>query len=172
MAARRFIKYLTLNPNAIGIEKYVQRYNDQHSKFVHASWLLLEDRGRTVVLPDADGSDETYEIYGVWTVDGSRVKIMLKSLRGGPFLLEDSKIVSAALGYSRMRNAVTGAEYNWDYVPSNRVGKMVTETVYAELQKPAVQFRDDDAYTDDDTQDFYVDPLVKALQDDITDGND
>jgi hypothetical protein len=172
MAFRKFIKYIAMSPNAIGIEKYVRRYMDQHSKFVHSSWLLKEDWGREVTLPDRDGSDQVYSIYGMWSMDGSKVKVMLKRIDGGPFLIEESKIIANAMGYNRMRNAVTGLEYTWDYVPNSSMWKYTDADDDA---RPAVTFRDDDAYVTDDEDDresAYVDPLVKAMQDAITDDED
>jgi hypothetical protein len=169
---RKILKYISMSPNAIGIERYVRRYMDQHSKFVHGSWLMKEDWGREVTMPDDDGVDQTYTIYGMWSLEGSKVKIMLKHTEGGPFRIEESKLIAQAMGYSRMRNLVTGEEHTWDFVPSNRMHKYIDEEGDS---RPAVVFRDDEAYTnedEDENEETYVDPLVKALQDALTEDED
>jgi hypothetical protein len=175
MRSRQIKKYINMSPNAIGIDKYTKRYRDHHSKFIHSSWLLLEDLGRTVTLPDMHGSDTTYEIFGVWDADGSRVKIMLKDVNGGPFLIEESKIVSQALGYTRMRNAVNGEEHKWDYINQKQhfqimsKGSELLEDV-AELGEEEITDAFGDSFNEDEEE--YVDPLVKALQDELTDDGD
>jgi len=174
MRSKQIKKYIILSPDAIGMEKYVRRYKDHHSKFIHASWLLKEDLGKTVVLPDMHGIDTTYEIYGLWDNESSRIKVLLKDVNGGPFMIEESKVISHALGYTRMRNLVTGEEHKWDYVNQSKFFQITNRTDLIEEVEdtPLTTIDDEDEGYYDEEEENYVDPLVKALQDDLTDDGD
>ena len=93
---------------------------------------------------------------------------MLKPIEGGPYFIADSKIVANALGYTRMRNAVTGVEHKFDMI-----GKKYVVAI------PITPIVDDEDVEDEDTEnededgdEGFVDPLIKALEDDITDDGD
>lgn len=161
--------YITLSNNSPALKRFRYEYTNQHSKFIHASWLLKEDIDREVEMHGVK-----YSIFGLWDMSGGKYTILLKAVEGGPYLIANSKDVSNALGYVRMRNLVTGKEYTTDLYPTTGLtftGPPVTT--------PAVE--DDTAITEDDTEvwdsdddaeEGYVDPLVKALQEDIMDDGD
>ena len=151
-------KYITLTTNSPSLPKFRKEYLNQHSRFIHCSWLLKEDLDREVTL-----NDIKYTVFGLWEIVGSEWLIMLKPVEGGPFYLANSKEVARAMGYSKMRNAVTGIEHNFDY---NYNGyKVVVPTGPA-----GIIDEDEDEFVEE--EDNEIDPLVKALQDAITDDGD
>jgi hypothetical protein len=100
------IKYFSVDPLAIGMHRYVRIFRNYHRRFIHSSWLMESDLNREVTV---DGVD--YTIFGMWDNDNSEVVIMLQPIDGkGPFCLVDSKIVAQNLGYTKMRNLVTGEQ--------------------------------------------------------------
>jgi len=125
----------------------------------------LEDFDRKVTLNGIE-----YTIFGMYDSFSSQYDIMLKPVKGGAFYLATSKEVAHALGYSRMRNLITGEEHKWDMR-----GKRGPLTVL-----PPSEIEDNSANEDEDTEEDeyteeteeFIDPLVKALQDDITDDGD
>jgi len=162
-------KYVSMNPDAFGMSKYQELYRSQHSKFIHGSWLLREDLGRDVTIDEIE-----YTIWGLWDVINARYFVMLLPKKGGPFRIEESKVVAHALGYSRMRNFVTGEEIQWQF-PRRK------DWTYLGPQQPKVEVVEDTTERDEDDPEFvsyeeeeevYIDPLIKALQDDITDDGD
>lgn len=162
-------KYIHLPPDAVGMHKFADSFNNQHSKFIHSSWLLKSDYGRKVTMDEKD-----YTIYGLYDTAGSRCMIMLRPAIPGPFRIEDSKFVAEALGYKRLRNLVTGEEHKWDFVRGKNNYVFVTagviETVdlsYRNYENPEKDFMSNTSSTE-----TYIDPLVQALQDDITDEGD
>lgn len=154
--------------------KFRQNYLNDHSKFIHASWLLKEDIDKTSVI---DGV--TYTIVGLWDLAGTRRLILLKNERGG-YAFEDSKIVSEGMGFYNMRNQVTGVEHKgWVFEGRKEIPAAVTDTedgptkvkedessgVWTRLDQESLP--DDEETTSDDEED--IDPLVRALQQDLTD---
>ncbi len=100
------IEYFTIDPLAIGMNRYVKIYKNYHRRFIHSSWLVESDLNREVTV---DGID--YTIFGMWDNENSEVVIMLQPISGkGPFRLLESKKVAQALGYHKMRNLVTEKE--------------------------------------------------------------
>lgn len=171
------LKYTKFPKNAFGMEKYINQYRNHHSKFIHNSWLLLEDLGREVTI-----EGKNYTIWGMWENDGRRCTIMLDPVDGGYLRLEDSRNVANALGYRRMRNAVTGEEHNWDFpkrgwTALDYINSKDQKTMQLEKLEEKNSDLDDESegewpeYKEDEDSD-YVDPLIKALQDDITDDGD
>lgn len=153
--------------------KFRQSFLNDHSKFIHASWLLKEDLGKTSVI---DGV--TYTIVGLWDLSGSRRLILLKGERGG-YAFEDSKIVSEGMGFYNMRNQVTGVEHKgWVFDGRKEIPTAVTEAVeeptkakdeetsgvWTRLDQEAISDEEDTVDEEDD-----IDPLVRALQQDLTD---
>jgi len=157
--AKNVNKWVSFNPDAIGMDKYTKGYLNQHSKFMHASWLIKADYGREVVL-----DEKVYTIWGLWDVVGTRYQVMLKPIEKGAFRIEDSKTISTALGYTRMRNTVTGEEHKWDFTKNTEL-----VSVSSTIDKKVKTTYEDELTTEEDA---YVDPLVKALMDDITDDGD
>lgn len=166
--------YITLSNDSPALKRFRYEFTNQHSKFIHASWLLKEDIDRELEMHGVK-----YSIFGLWDMSGGKYTILLKAVEGGPYLIASSKDVSNALGYVRMRNLVTGKEYTTDLYPSTGLtftGPPVTTPV---IEDETSVTKDDTAITEDDTEvwssddeEGYVDPLVKALQDDIMDDGD
>ena len=163
-------KYLNINAESVGMCKYRKDFTNQHSKFLHSSWLLKEDLDKQVTL---NGTD--YTIWGLYDIHHSRYYILLKPVGTGAFYIEDSKTVARALGYTRMRNLVTGVEHPYDYF--RRKGLISVDTKEtAELPAKVDRNADVDEDMPGDwvpaKEGEYVDPLVKALQDDLIDDGD
>jgi hypothetical protein len=158
-------RYLGLSETTIGLERFRKSYRTYHSRFIHSSWLLLEDLDRKVTL---NGTE--YTVFGMWDSFGSQYDIMLKPVEGGAFYLSTSKEIAHAMGYSRMRNLVTGEEHKWDV-------KGKKSLTYIPVEESIIEEKtseDEDESWEDESEDSedFVDPLVKALQDDITDDGD
>ena len=148
-----------LSPTMAGIESYIKIYKNYHSRWIHTSWLLLEDLNRPVTYEDVD-----YTIFGMWDNENSEVIIMLKPVTRGAFRLLNSKKVAIALGYNRMRNLLTGEvrPYGVEDVAVKNSGVLV-ET-----------YSDDDIEDEDfdDTEETENDIVYQELIDDIIDSGD
>ena len=165
---QKYNRYISFSTNSPSLPKFRKSYISQHSKFVHSSWLIKEDLDREVTL-----NETQYTIYGLWDVLGPKAIIMLKPVKEGSYYLADSHEVANALGYLRMRNTVTGVEHNWD------MGKKRGQLIAVHTQQPEEERSvdvDEDMegefvkYTEEAEE--FVDPLIKALQDDIIDDGD
>ena len=152
-------------------KKFRDMFLMDHSKFIHASWLLKEDIDKKSVI---DGTEFT--IVGLWELAGTRRLILLKSSTGS-YAFEDSKIVSEGMGFFNMRNLVTGKEHpNWVF-GGKQVATIMEETkveesnddeentsgVWTQIDKENLP---DDEDAIDDEED--IDPLVQALREDIS----
>jgi hypothetical protein len=155
--------------------KFRQNYINDHSKFIHASWLLKEDLDKKSVI---NGTEWT--IVGLWDLAGTRRLILLKSERGS-YAFEDSKIVSEGMGFFNMRNQVTGVEHkNWYFKGSDKViltalpPEETADTSKDEVEETSgiwTQFDKETVVEDEDQveDDEEIDPLVQALREDISD---
>jgi len=153
-------RYITLTSDSPSLPKFRKDYLNQHSKFIHSSYCLKEDIDRELEINDIQ-----YRIFGLWAVVGGNYTIMLQPIHGGPFYLADSKEVAGAMGYTRYRNLVTGVEHTWDYANKGVTYKLTT--------KPVADVEDDEDIVDEhDEDDNEIDPLVKALQDELIDDGD
>jgi hypothetical protein len=163
MANYKVNRYIGLDSTSPSLPRYRKEYLNQHSKFIHASWLLKEDIDREVTL-----NDIKYTIFGVWDVVNANYTIMLKPVNPGPFYLADSKEVAHALGYSRMRNAVTGIEHATDIIGKRKL------VIMPETATTIDDGDDTPRDWDDDATDNYndIDPIVQALQDNLMDDGD
>jgi len=157
-------QYISLSDDSPALKRFRYEYTNQHSKFIHASWLIKEDLDREVEMYGVK-----YTIFGLWDMSSGKYTILLKNMAGGAYLIANSKEVANALGYVRMRNLVTGIEYASDLVPSKGL-------VFSGPPPVAViedeDTEDEDIDDEDNDDEDYIDPLVKALQDDITDDGD
>ena len=160
-------KYITLTTDSPSLPKFKKEYLNQHSRFVHSSWLLKEDIDREVEM-----NNIKYTVFGLWEIIGSDWIIMLKPVEGGPFFLANSKEVSRAMGYSKMRNTVTGKEHTFDYAYNgyNTITPVGIASINETDDGKTVDDETDESNDDDD--DNEIDPLVKALQDDLIDDGD
>jgi len=155
-------KYITLTTGSPSLPKFQKEYLNQHSRFVHTSWLLKEDLNREVELHGIK-----YTVFGLWEIVGSDWIIMLKPVENGPYYLANSKEVARAMGYSKMRNAVTGKEHTFDYEYSGY--KVIVPTGIASMTDSE---DDEDIVDERDEDENEIDPLVKALQDELIDDGD
>jgi len=163
--------------------KLRQYYISDHSKFIHASWLLKEDLDRVSVI---DG--ENWRIAGLWDLILFRREILLRNERG-QYAVEDSRIVSEGLGHYKMRNRITGEESNWSLGETTHLAPLenaqpqesvesvesvdslddVEETsgVWDQRDREMAQ---EETFSEDDQE--FLDPLVKALQQALGDEDD
>lgn len=150
---------ICLSPTMSGIERYIKLYKNYHSRWIHSSWLLLEDLNRPVTY---DGID--YTIFGMWDNENSEVLILLKPTTRGSFRLLNSKKVSIALGYNRMRSLLTGEvrPYGVEDIAVKNSGTLI-ETVSDD------EIEDEDFDDTDETED---DMVYQELIDDIIDSGD
>jgi hypothetical protein len=160
-------RFIPLTMGSPSVERMRTDFTNLHSKHIHASWLIKEDLGREVEI-----DDQRYIIYGLWDMIGVRYLILLNPIGGGPFLVTDSRRVANALGYSRMRNLVTGEEHTWTF----KGKKSLIEI--EKTEPPRVSDNDESGEADetpwskDKEEGEFVDPLIQALLDDITDDGD
>jgi len=174
MANYKVNRYISLDLKSHSLPRYRKEYLNQHSKFIHASWLLKEDIDREVTL-----NDIKYTIFGIWEVVNSKYNIMLKPVEGGPFYIADSKAVANALGYVRMRNLVTGEEHKSDLIGKrkNLITMLESESESINLneeEEDNLSEWDNSPQDDLDEEDGEgdIDPITQALQDDLTDDGD
>lgn len=159
-------RFIPLTIGSPCVERMRTDFTNLHSKHIHASWLIKEDLGREVEI-----DDQRYIIYGLWDMIGVRYLILLNPIDGGPFLVTDSRRVANALGYSRMRNLVTGEEHTWTFKGKKSL---------IEIEKPEPPRVSNNDESDDDKTPWskekeeseFVDPLIQAMFDDITDDGD
>lgn len=152
-------------------KKFRDMFLMDHSKFIHASWLLKEDIDKKSVI---DGTEFT--IVGLWELAGTRRLILLKSSTGS-YAFEDSKKVSEGMGFFNMRNLVTGKEHpNWVF-GGKQVATIMEETKVEESKDDEentsgvwTQFDKENLPDDEDAIDDEedIDPLVQALREDIS----
>lgn len=152
-------KYITLTTDSPSLPRFQKEYLNQHSRFIHCSWLLKEDINREVEM-----NGIKYTVFGLWEIIGSEWIIMMKPVEPGPFYLANSKEVARAMGYSKMRNAVTGKEHTFDYEYNGY--NIVTPVGAATIES------DEDIVDEHEEEDNEIDPLVKALQDELIDDGD
>lgn len=154
-------------------EKFKKDYINDHSKFIHTSWLLLEDLGKETNL---DGA--TWTIVGLWDIDGLRRQILLKSKDTGHYAFEDSKTVARGMGIYNMRNLVTGEEHKgWVFSNIGTLSPLDSEDTdntnpdFDDIAESGVWDRFDQessTESEDEEEEENSDPLVKALREDIT----
>lgn len=160
-------RHILLSKSAI--QKFRKIYLSQHSKFIHSSWLLKEDIDRVVNMNDVE-----YTIAGLWDIVNARYIVLLNPTAGGSCFIADSKEVAHALGYSKMRNPVTGIEHKFSYVTKKNLIYIGESEVVADREVDVDEDIEGDweKYSKEDEDEEFIDPLVKALQDDITDDGD
>ena len=156
-------KFIPLTAGSPSVERMRRDYTNLHSKHIHASWLIKEDLDREV---EIDG--QRFTIYGLWDMIGTRYIILLNPIDGGPFLATDSRRVANALGYSRMRNLVTGEEHTWSF----KGKKTLLEIERTEEPRDTDGNEDPTGEYENKEEEEFVDPLIQALLDDITDDGD
>lgn len=177
------MKYISLSQ--ISENRLRRDYVNQHSRFVHSSWLLLEDLDKEVEI-----LGRNYRIAGLWDVLGYKKIILLKNIENGTYAHTDSKDVANALGFTKFRNLVTGKEITYDLADEAKVREWlnkskisetvidktlddslddsldeVTDEVNTEDEDDKMVLDRDNEYVEEDEEEVIeTDPLVKALQ--------
>jgi len=129
---------------------------------------------------------ENWRIAGLWDLILFRREILLRNERG-QYAVEDSRIVSEGLGHYKMRNRITGEESNWSLGETTHLAPLenaqpqesaesaesadsldtVEETSGVWDQRDLEMAPDEETFSEDDQE--FLDPLVKALQQALTD---
>lgn len=176
------MKYVTLSKYSEA--RLRQDYINQHARFIHSSWLLLEDLDKEVEM-----YGRKYRICGLWDTQGYRKIILLNNLENGTYAHVDSKEVANALGFTKFRNLVTGKEITYDLAAEAKVREWLNKSKISET--PVIEETDEDEtiidkedeldeaivldrdneYVDDEeeTDEEELDPLVRALRPDEDD---
>ncbi len=164
------MKYINISSSLE--KKFRLSFLNDHSKFIHSSWLLKEDIDKKSTINGVE-----WTIVGLWDLAGTRRLILLRSDKGA-YAFEDSKIVSEGMGFFNMRNQVTGEEHkNWHYGKSTNLTLLVEEntddSAGQEETSGVWTSRDNEAVLEDEenlvVEEDDIDPLVKALQSDLSD---
>jgi hypothetical protein len=183
------MKHISLQPQSA--ETCRKLYVREHAKFIHSSYTIAEDLGKTVKINEFD-----YTIVGIWDIVGHKKNILLKEVgKETSYAYADSKIVAEALGFTNYRNLVTGVQVPYDMAAEFRIKKANKfklealealediepvvidefESIDDEVDEDEVIIDEDDAIIDDDSfeddleenpedEDEDIDPLVKALR--------
>jgi hypothetical protein len=182
------MKHISLQPQSA--ETCRKLYVREHAKFIHSSYTISEDLGKTVTIEDFD-----YTIAGIWDIIGFKKNILLKEVgKETSYAYADSKIVAEALGFTNYRNLVTGVQVTYDMAAEFRIKKAnkfklealealedIEPVVVDEFESIDDEIEDDLIIDDEDTivedesyeddldenpedEDEEVDPLVKALR--------
>jgi len=183
------MKHISLQPQSA--ESCRRLFVREHAKFIHSSYVIAEDLGKTVTFNELD-----YTIVGLWDIIGFKRNILIKEVgKETSYAFADSKVIAEGLGFTNYRNLVTGVQVNYDMAAEYRIkkaNKFKLEALEAlEDIDPVVvdEFEsiddedeevivtedddnttiDDDSYEDDleknpEDDDEEVDPLVKALR--------
>jgi hypothetical protein len=183
------MKHISLQPQSA--ETCRKLYVREHAKFIHSSYTIAEDLGKTVKINEFD-----YTIVGIWDIVGHKKNILLKEVgKETSYAYADSKIVAEALGFTNYRNLVTGVQVPYDMAAEFRIKKANKfklealealediepvvidefESIDDEVDEDDVIIDEDDAIIDDDSfeddleenpedEDEDIDPLVKALR--------
>jgi hypothetical protein len=141
------MKYVSLVQNSVDTLR--RDYIREHSKFIHSSYLLLEDLDKEVEM-----YGKKYTIAGLWDIIGYSKIILLKSLTGG-YAYTDSKEVAEALGYKKFRNFVTGKEITYDISAVYKYNQMMNKSL-VDAMEPAVMEKEVD--TDDEISTDHIKP--------------
>ncbi|NBO22355.1 hypothetical protein EBU94_03305 [bacterium] len=153
------IKYFSVDPLAIGMHRYVRIFRNYHRRFIHSSWLIESDLNREVTINGID-----YTVFGMWDNDNPEVIIMLQPIDGkGPFLLEDSKVVAQNLGYTKMRNLVTGKELVMGVEDAIRLNSYLSVELMTDEEEDVVDEIDETDELEDDQ--VYQDLLESIIDD-------
>ena len=161
------MKYINISSSLE--KKFRLSFLNDHSKFIHSSWLLEEDIDKKSTINGVE-----WTIVGLWDLVGTRRLILLRSEKG-TYAFEDSKIVSEGMGFFNMRNRITGEEHrNWHYGKSAKLTPLVEESSEESVEESSGVWtsRDNEAAVEDEENlvvEEDIDPLVKALQSDLTD---
>jgi len=182
------MKHISLQPQSA--ETCRKLYVREHAKFIHSSYTITEDLGKTVKIDEFN-----YTIAGIWDIIGFKKNILLKEVgKETSYAYADSKIVAEALGFTNYRNLVTGEQVPYDMAAEYRIKKAnkfklealealedIEPVVVDEFEsiddedEDGIVTEDEDTIVEDDSldddletnpedEDEDIDPLVKALR--------
>ena len=183
------MKHISLQPQSA--ETCRKLYVREHAKFIHSSYTIAEDLGKTVKIDEFD-----YTIAGIWDIIGFKKNILLKEVgKETSYAYADSKIVAEALGYTNYRNLVTGEQVPYDMAAEFRIKKANKfklealealediepvvldefESIDDEIEDEVIidedeaiiddeSFEDEDLEENPEDEDEDLDPVVKALR--------
>ena len=141
------MKYVNLQK--FSEERLRKDYINQHSRFIHSSWLLLEDLDREVEL-----YGRKFRIAGLWDVQGYKKIILLQNLENlnGSYAHTHSEEVARALGYTTFRNLVTGKEITYNLADEAKVKEWLNKRKISEtpVEQPEEITEDLDTEIDED----------------------
>ncbi len=80
-------------------------YINEHSKFIHSSYLLLSDLDREFKI-----KNKPYRVVGFWDQLSYEKLILTHDIEDGGYTIMPSKLIAFAMGYQGFRNLVTGKE--------------------------------------------------------------
>jgi hypothetical protein len=156
------IEYFSVDPLAIGMDRYVKIYRNYHRRFIHSSWLTDSDLNREVTV---DGVD--YTIFGMWDNENNEVVIMLQPVDGkGPFRLCDSKVVAQNLGYTKMRNLVTGEQLVVGVEDAIRYNSYLSVDLMTDNEEETGDDEDETDILEDENDDQVYQELLESIIDD------
>jgi len=98
------------------IKKFRDFYINYYSKFIHSSYLLLEDLDK-----EFNYKNCKYKIVGLWDWNNKIVDILIKNVQSNLLYLLSDKIIAECLGYKKLRNLITGKEIEWVVVPNKNL---------------------------------------------------
>ena len=167
------MKYVSLSKSH---EKVLRKdYINQHARFIHSSWLLLEDLDKEVKLHDIN-----YRIAGLWDTISYKKIILLQNIENGTFAYTESKEVANALGFSKLRNFVTGNEITFNLKAEAKIKAWLNKQKIGETEinqqteetddlndvkdKDDVILADNSEYDYEEEAPEETDPIVRALQ--------
>jgi hypothetical protein len=168
------MKYVSLSK--FSEERLRKDYIKQHARFIHSSWLLLEDLDKEVEL-----HGRKYRISGLWDTAGHKKIILLQNTENNTYAYTESQEIANALGFTKLRNLVTGKEITYDLAADAKVKEWLNKQKIGETlveqsnEDEAVITQDEDldevilerdreyVNEDEDTKEE-IDPLVRALQ--------
>ena len=91
------MKYVSLTK--FSEERLRKDYINQHSRFIHSSWLLLEDLDKEVEL-----YGRNYRIAGLWDTAGHKKIILLQNTENNTYAYTESKEIANA--YSELNDPI------------------------------------------------------------------
>lgn len=118
-------------------KKFNLLFLNYHQKFIHSSWLLTEDLGKKIKILNKE-----YQIIGLLQAYNKSNKILLIDEEQDCYYEED-KIVANALGFTRLRNLVTGKEIDWKIENNHKKTNKKLEIIEAEIEQE-IELSDED----------------------------
>lgn len=150
------MRYVSLTAHSL--DKLRNDYIKEHSKFIHSSYLLLEDLDKVVEI-----KGKNFRIAGLWDIIGYR-KIILMQAENGSHCYLDSKEIAAALGFTTFRNFVTGKPITYDIAAQKSYDQMMNKIKIENEAAPTAEI-DDDRIVEDEVIEESIDEIDAPIMD-------